>query len=182
MTKTLKLFIITILFQLTGCGYPGISGKVVDGVSGMPLEGAVVLAQWTKTHGMPGLTSHSVYKIEETETDKEGMFSLSGAYSPFLDPPEMVIYKKGYVPWRNDMDFMNPTWKHYEENIWQNNMTYKLNIFADKYTYGRLYSFLDYSIMGRGGTETPIFSELMRKISILEQAEIEKQMRKDNKP
>jgi hypothetical protein len=124
MTKIFYIFIIAIILPLTGCGYPGISGKVVDGVTGMPLEGAVVLAQWTKTHGFPGLTSHTVYKIEETETDKEGMFSLSGVYSPTVNGPAMVIYKKGYVPWRNDMTFEKM--ETYDNVIWQDNMTYRL--------------------------------------------------------
>jgi len=170
MTKTLKLMIV-ILLQLTGC-YSGISGKVVDGVTGIPLEGAVVLAQWTKTHGMPGLTSHSVYKIEETETDKEGMFSLSGAYSPFLDPPEMVIYKKGYVPWRNDMDFMNPTWKHYGKNIWQNNITYRLDSWLEGFPKERLSHFVGYGIIGTDFIKTPKFSTIESELSRESQREV----------
>jgi hypothetical protein len=143
MTNTLKLLIIAILFQLTGC-YSGISGKVVDRVTGMPLEGAVVLAQWTKTHGMPGLTSHSVYKIEETETDKEGMFSLSGVYSPTVNRPVMVIYNRGYVPWRNDMTFEKM--ETYDKVIWQDNLTYKLERWKEEYSKMRLDDFIDIGI------------------------------------
>ncbi len=173
MTKTLKIMIIAILFQLTGC-YSGISGKVVDGVTGNPLEGAVVLAQWTKTHGLPGLVSHSVYKIEETETDKEGLFSLSGAYSPFVDPPEMVIYKKGYVPWRNDMDFMNPTWKHYEKNIWQGDLTYRLDPWKETYSKMRLSDFVDGGIIGSDFNKTPRFSKLKSELRQNARDEIDK--------
>jgi hypothetical protein len=146
MTKTFHtIILLTFLLQCSGC-YPRISGKVVDGVNANPLEGAVVLAQWTKTHGFPGLTSHSVYKIEETETDKEGVFSIAGVYNPFVDPPRMVIYKKGYVPWRNDMNFMNPTWKHYEKNIWQDDMTYRLDHWKDEYSKMMLDDFIDIGI------------------------------------
>ena len=58
MTRTLYLIILIMVFiACSGC-YSGINGKVVDGITGNPLEGAVVLAQWTKTHGLPGLASH----------------------------------------------------------------------------------------------------------------------------
>jgi hypothetical protein len=104
----------------------------VDATTGKPLEGAIVLAQWTKTGGLPGLTSNAPYAVKETETDKDGMFHMSGVYYPLVDQPELVIYKKGYVPWRNDSDFMDPNWKKYDKNIWQNNMTYKLNLFKKR--------------------------------------------------
>jgi len=170
MTKTLNLFIIAILFQLTGC-YSGISGKVVDGVTGMPLQGAIVLAQWTKTHGMPGLTSHSVYKIEETETDKEGMFSLSGVYSPTVNGPAMVIYKKGYVPWRNDMTFEKM--ETYDKVIWQDNMTYKLEHWKKEYSKERQSLFLGHGIMGIDFDKVPKFSAIKSAISKEAQAEVD---------
>jgi hypothetical protein len=162
--KAMRTLLSITLLCMLGCGYPGISGKVVDSVTGMPLEGAVVLAQWTKTHGFPGLTSHTVYKIEETETDKEGMFALSGVYSPTVNGPEMVIYKKGYVPWRNDMNFMDPTWEHYKENIWQDNITYKLELWKEEYSKMRLDDFIDIGIIGANYTDTPKFSELKKEL------------------
>jgi hypothetical protein len=180
MKKLLMFITITMaqLLFLSGC-LAGISGKVVDGVTGKPIEKALVVVQWTKEFGF-GLTYHELYKIVETETDNEGTFSISGAGSPFVEPPLMIIYKEGYIPWRNDAIF--PSLDNVKGNEWKNNMTYKLEIFTEKYTYGQLYSFLDYGIIGRGGRETPKISELMRKISVHEQAEIEKKMRKDKKP
>jgi hypothetical protein len=178
MRQLSMLIAIASFLLITGC-YPGISGRVVDGMTGKPLEGALVVAQWTKEHGF-GLTYHDLYKIVETETDKEGIFSIEGPGSPFVEPPEMIIYKEGYIPWRNDAIF--PSLDNVKGNEWKSNMTYKLDIFTNKYTYGQLYSFLDYGIIGRGGKETPRISEMMRKISFLEQAEIENKMRKDKKP
>jgi len=173
------LIAIASFLFMAGC-YPGISGKVVDGVTGAPIEGALVLAQWTKTHGLPGLRYHDLFKITETVTDKVGMFSLSGTSDPSVEPPEMIIYKEGYIPWRNDVIF--PSLDKVKDNEWNNNVTYKLSAFTNKYTYGQLYSFLDYGIIGRGGSETPKISELMHKISFLEQAEIEKQRLKSSMP
>jgi hypothetical protein len=44
---------ISVVFVLifSGCGYPQITGRIVDSVSGQPVEGAVVLVEWTKTYG-----------------------------------------------------------------------------------------------------------------------------------
>jgi hypothetical protein len=170
MTNITKLFILSVVLLLTGC-YPGISGWVVDGVTGNPLEGAVVLAQWTQTNGLPGLTSHSVYKTEETETDKKGMFSLAGVYYPFVDRPEMVIYKKGYVPWRNDMDFFNPTWRHYEKNIWQDNLTYRLNRWKEGYSKEKLDGFICGGI--DISSKIPIFQKRQIELSKEVQQEID---------
>jgi hypothetical protein len=70
--------------------------------------------------------------------------------------------KASSIPWRNDAIF--PSVDNVKGNEWKNNMTYKLDIFTNKYTYGQLYSFLDYGIIGSGGHETPIFNELHHKI------------------
>ena len=156
--------------MLSGC-YPGISGNVVDGITGNPIEGAVVLAQWTTTGGMIGLTYHNVYKIEETETDKDGVFSISGVYNPFVNAPEMVIYKKSYVPWRNDMNFMNPKWTHYKKNLWQEDMTYRLDRLQDGYSKLRLDSFVGYGIIGADFIKTPKFSTFASELSKESQVE-----------
>jgi hypothetical protein len=163
----LLVFLLTIS---SGCFYPGISGRVVDSTTGKPIEGALVVAQWTKKHGF-GLTYHDLHKIVETLTDKEGKFSLSGTYNPFVEPPEMIIYKEGYIPWRNDSIF--PSSNIVKGHEWNDNVTYKLNVFTNRYTYRQLFSFMDYGIKGSGGRETPIFDNLMIDISKKEQDEIE---------
>lgn len=152
-----------MFFLLTGC-YPGISGKVVDGLNGNPVEGAVVLAQWTTSGGLPGLTHHKVYKITETETNKEGEFSFSGVYNPFVDPPQMVIYKKGYVPWRNDMDFKDKNWTLYDDIIWKNNMTYKLEHWKEEYSKLKRYDFISIGFIGANYTYTPQFQKIMNEL------------------
>lgn len=177
--KILQIIILLIVLTiLSGC-YPGISGKVVDGVTGNPLEGAVVLAQWTTTGGLPGLIHHKLYKIEETETDKEGHFSISGVYDPFVDPPEMVIYKKGYIPWRNDRDFKDKLWSLYDKIIWQDNLTYRLDHWNNDYSKEALSLFL--TVMGTSHTVTPKYSKIESEVSKEVQAEVDAR-RKGKKP
>ena len=173
------LVVISALIILSGC-YSGISGKVVDGVTGEPIEGALVLAQWTKTHGLPGLRYHDLFKIAETLTDKGGLFSLSGTSDPSVEPPQMIIYKEGYIPWRNDAIF--PSSDIVKDNEWKDNVTYKLDILTNKFTYVQLYDFLDYSIIGLGLKESSIFSDLMHKISVKRFEEIESKKSKAIKP
>jgi hypothetical protein len=178
--KKLILFLIVVSCICCSCGfYTGLNGKVVDNVTGQPLEGAVVVAQWTKPRGIPGLQYHDLHKIIETLTDKEGSFSLSGTFGVLIDPPEMLIYKKGYIPWRNDMVF--PGGHITKDHEWNNDVTYKLDVFTDKYTYRQLYSFLDYGMIGNGRSEVPIISNSMREISMKDKAEIKSQSGKDNK-
>ncbi|MFA7061456.1 MAG: carboxypeptidase-like regulatory domain-containing protein [Pedobacter sp.] len=177
--KTIRaIVIISTFFLLTGC-YPGIRGKVVDGVSGNPLNGAVVLAQWTTTGGLPGLSHHSVYKIEETETDKDGMFSISGVYNPFVNPPEMVVYKKGFVPWRNDKNFKDKKWTLYDDIIWKNNITYRLEQWRDEYSKEALSLFIGSGIIGSNFNITPKYSTIKSAISKEVQTEID--MLRNNK-
>lgn len=151
--------------------YPPINGKVVD-ASGKPLEGALVVAQWTKKHGF-GLTYHDLNLITETLTDKEGVFSITKTPNdPFVEPPEMIVYKEGYIPWRNDSIF--PSSDLTRDNEWNNNVTYKLDVFTEKHTFEQLYRFLDFGIIGSGGSKTPIFNDLHHKISVQRSTEIKK--------
>jgi hypothetical protein len=159
MRQFVMLITIASSIFMTGC-YPGISGRVVDGMTGKPLEGALVVAQWTKEHGF-GLTYHDLYKILETETDKEGYFSIEGPGSPFVEPPEMIIYKEGYIPWRNDMIF--PSTDIVKGHEWKDNETYKLNVFSNKYTAVELRDFIDSAMIGFG--YVPIFHRIHNEIS-----------------
>lgn len=179
--KNLILFLIVVSFACCSCSfYNGLNGTVVDNATGQPLEGALVVVQWTKPRGIPGLQYRDLHKIAETLTDKQGAFSIDGTIGFLLDPPEMLIYKDGYIPWRNDMDF--PGGHRNKDNEWKHNITYRLDIFTDKYTYRQLYHFLDTGMMGNSRKEVPMSSKLMRDISMREKAEIRTQMQKNNKP
>jgi hypothetical protein len=164
--KTLIIIVLAItLLACSGCNhYPPITGKVIDSITGKPIEGALVVAQWTKKHGF-GLTYHELILITETQTDKEGNFSLTKTPKDrFVEPPEMIIYKEGYIPWRNDMIFPGGTDSLIKNNEWENNVTYKLDMFTNKYKVRQLYDFLDYGMMGGGRVEVPMFNKVKETI------------------
>lgn len=128
--------------------------------TGKPIEGAVVVAQWTNTRGIPGLQYHNLHKIVETLTDKNGAFSLSGTSGFIINPPDMIIYKEGYLPWRNGSIFPD---KNLEKKEWDNNVTYKLDVFTDKYTVVQLRNYINSGIIGF--SDVPIFHMIHNKIS-----------------
>ena len=163
MIMKIVLVILVLCICCSGCLYPGIKGTVIDGVTGQPIEGALAVAQWTKKHGLWGMQYNDLYKSIETLSNKEGMFSLSGVYDPFVEPPIMIIYKEGYAPWRNDMVF--PGGHLTKDNEWKHGVTYKLGVFTSNYTYEQLYQFMDYGIIGVDGTEVPIFYKIHKKVS-----------------
>ena len=158
------LFILLLVWHRPAeCkSYPPIKGTVVDNASGKPIEGALIVAQWTKKHGF-GLTYHELILITETLTDKDGKFAITKTPNDwFLEPPEMIIYKDGYIPWRNDSIF--PSCNIVKNNEWNDNATYKLELFTDKYSSRQLWLFLDTGIMGRGRSEIPMYNKVKDKI------------------
>ncbi len=134
---------LLLILTVSGC-YPEITGTVLDAETGVPIEGAIVFVQWSKTKGLPGLTSTKVYKIVEVETDKEGKFTISGTLSPFVDPPRAVVYKRGYVAWRND--FIFPGWKKRADFKYQNDIVIKLEKFKEGFSYKEHISFIGHGI------------------------------------
>lgn len=162
--KSLRAFLLIFILVVTsGCYYSNINGKVVDNATGQPIEGAVVVAQWVKTRGIPGMPIHDLHKITETLTNKEGTFSISGTFGVLIDPPEMIIYKGGYIPWRNDMIFPGGRDSLAKDHEWKNNVTYALDIINDKFTTEQLSQFINHGIIGLG--DVPIFHKIHNEIS-----------------
>lgn len=93
-----------LLFVLSGVCLAGTSGVVVDAKTGKPVEGAVVVMEWTMTKGL-GNTYHETYQVYERVTDKDGKFSVPGVLNPLVDAPTMAVYKRGYVCWSNGYTF-----------------------------------------------------------------------------
>lgn len=135
------LIIVLMMLLLTGCYWP-ISGIVVDAETGKPIEGAVVLVEWTKTHGIGEHWTES-YKVAETLTDKDGKFTLPGCFSPFVNEPDVTIYKKGYVAWSSRWIF--PSNEKRTDFKWGNSM-FRLEHFKPEYTHIDHTSFIDLSI------------------------------------
>jgi hypothetical protein len=140
---------LLLMFFLSGCS-GSISGTVVDAETGLPIEGAVVLVEWTKTKGMPGLTYGETYKTVEAVTKKDGIFRISGVLNPFVNSPIIVVYKKGYVAWSNNYIF--PSWKRREEFKYESGLTIKLEEFKKEYSLADHVSFISSAaVSGSGG-------------------------------
>jgi len=143
----LRQIFIGIIFLLflgaTGCESE-ITGIVVDAETGQPIEGAVILVEWTKQHGF-GLTYTESYKVVEVVTDKEGKASIEGVSSPFVSAPRVTIYKKGYVAWNNE--FIFPDWKKRTDFKWGNNYVFKLEKFKPEYSYDKHTFFIHRAIL-----------------------------------
>jgi hypothetical protein len=138
------------LCLVLGCN-EDVTGIVVDAETGQPIEGAVVLVEWTETRGIPGMTVTDSYKVVEAVTDKEGKAEISGVLSPFVRGPEVTVYKKGYVAWNNHYIF--PGWKKRTDFKWANNYIFKLEIFKPEYGYDDHASFIQSSISSSAASE-----------------------------
>ncbi|MDH4226280.1 MAG: carboxypeptidase-like regulatory domain-containing protein [Deltaproteobacteria bacterium] len=125
-----RLVLVCIVFFLSGC-YATISGTVIDAETGEPIEGAVVLAEWTVTKGAPGLTHTDSYKVIEAVTNKDGVAAVSGVFNPFVNKPSLTVYKKGYVAWNNQYIF--PDYKKREDFKWQDGAVIRLERFKEGY-------------------------------------------------
>lgn len=108
------------------------TGAVVDAETGKPIDGAVVLAEWTIKTGPPGLATTKTYKLVETTTNKKGKFRVFGVLNPFVNPPLLVVYKKGYVAWRSD--FIFPDYAKREDFHLEK---IKLEHFSKRYSHSR---------------------------------------------
>jgi hypothetical protein len=123
---------ILLVFISTGC-HAEMTGTVIDAETEKPIEGAVVLVNWTITKGVPGLTYGEDYKTVEAITDKEGKFRVFGVLNPFVNPPTIVVYKKGYVAWRND--FIFPDYKKREDFQWTSKQVFRMEHFKKIYSH-----------------------------------------------
>lgn len=108
------------------------TGTVVDAETEKPIDGAVVLVEWTIKTGPPGLATAKMYKRVEKVTNKKGKFSMFGVLNPFVNPPLVVVYKKGYVAWRSD--FIFPDYAKREDF---HSEKIKLEHFSKRYSHSR---------------------------------------------
>jgi hypothetical protein len=121
-----------IIILLTFSCYAEIDGTVVDAETGKPIEGAVVLVEWTKTKGLPGMTHTEPYKVIEVVSDKNGKVTLASVLNPPVNPPRVTVYKKGYVAWNNGYIF--PNWENRKDFRWIEGLVIKLAPFRNEYS------------------------------------------------
>lgn len=134
------ILLFALLYFTAGCHacYPDINGTVVDAETGQPIEGAIVLVEWTKRVGFGDYHTESV-KVVEVITDKDGKFKVTGIKNPLVDPPDMTIYKKGYVAWNNKIIFPEYSKRDFK---WQSGNLFRLDRFKEDYSYDKHVSFL----------------------------------------
>ena len=137
------IYLVFLCFFLSGCGYyRTITGTVVDAETMKPIESAVVMVEWTKQVGFGEYHTESV-KVIEAVTDKNGRVTIEGLFNPFVDPPDLAIYKPGYVTWSNRAIF--PIHKMREDFSW-GSQTFKLERFKQEYSYIDHGAFFDSAI------------------------------------
>ena len=123
---------ILLVFMVGSCSAE-ITGTVVDAETGKPIEGAVILVEWTMTKGVPGMSHTESYKVIEEITDKNGKFTLQELLIPLVHSPDITIYKKGYVAWNNEYTF--PDYKKRSDFRLRDDNIYKLEKFKAEYDY-----------------------------------------------
>jgi hypothetical protein len=114
MNKNMKKrFILAMAFVLmsTSAFAYTFKGRVVDGETGKPIEGAVVVAHWNEEQATPTGPHTRLKEVKETLTDKEGRWKIRGPrggefgnvkaflsliMGHFTNRPEFIIFKPGY--------------------------------------------------------------------------------------
>jgi hypothetical protein len=128
----LSLLLIAAL-NLGGCGYYSpINVKVIDAETNQPIEGAVLLAQWTKTYGY-GMTADKSFKVVEAVSDKDGKIQVEGSSESGVNPPWVAVYKRGYVGWSNQ--FIFPDFKLRTGFRWVEGYVIRLEPFKAEYSH-----------------------------------------------
>lgn len=140
MKTQLQTGILLMVFSIVGCYMP-IKGRVIDAETQQPIEGAVVMVEWTKKHGFGDSWTES-YKVVEVVSDKEGMVQIKGCYSPFVELPHVTVYKKGYVAWNDESIFQGPARTDFK---W-GDYVFKLEHFRPGYSHDRHLYFIRSSI------------------------------------
>jgi hypothetical protein len=153
MTKRYPLLLMMAFLLILGCNEE-ITGIVVDAETGQPIEGAVVLVEWTKTSGLPGLRSTDSYKVFEALTDKEGKVRIDGIDDLFVNEPHVSVYRKGYVLWNNRYIF--PGWKERTDFNWKNNYVFRLEKFQQDYSYSDHTYFIHVNTISHAGKKEEI--------------------------
>lgn len=116
MRKILLIFILTsLVMSVTSCYGVAVirkdgpyEGRIIDADTGQPIEGVVVLGEWSTEIITPGGATHNFYNAQETVTDKNGEFSIEGLGLKILSnvtPMDVLIFKAGYEyigmgPWK----------------------------------------------------------------------------------
>lgn len=132
-------FVFTLLFATSGCYLP-MTGTVVDAETNQPIEGAVLLVEWTKTNVRgPADPYTTSYKVAEAVSDKNGKVKMPGCWCPFANEPDVTVYKKGYVAWNNK--FIFPDYKKRKDFRWGGD-AFRLERFKEEHSHEKHVSYI----------------------------------------
>lgn len=98
------LIIAGVVLACTGCvNYLRIDGpykgRVIDADTKLPIEGAVVHAEWWRLVYVPVVGGQAYYDSREVLTDKDGEFKIPGQgllVMTSIHEPDFTIFKAGY--------------------------------------------------------------------------------------
>jgi len=161
MKRLRNIILAGTLFCMAAC-YPAISGRVIDARTQLPIEGALVIVLWPEDSIFSN-SPQAVHSYSETITTRNGQFSLSGEYSPFVDTPEIIIYKRGYMAWRNDYVFPG-NYKRADYHEWQDGYLYKLAPMKGPYSREGYRAFLRLGMFGFGNVQSVSYTNMVDEI------------------
>ena len=108
------IIFVVIVWRVPSCTAT-YKGKVIDAVTKLPIEGAVVVASWSEEQGTPTGGTSRFHDVKETLTDKNGEWKIKGPrgargdflvnvytilsmmfFSYYTEPPLFIIFNPGY--------------------------------------------------------------------------------------
>lgn len=155
------IFCGSMLLCMTAC-YPGISGRVIDAKTRQPIEGARIIVLWPEDN-LFGDSPRAVHSYSEVETESSGQFAISGKFTPFVDAPEIIIYKRGYIVWRNDFVFPG-SFHRTDYDGWQSGHLYKLEPMPAAYSREGYRAFLRLGMYGFGYEQSVGYTNMIDEI------------------
>lgn len=144
--RMLYLGLMTVIFIISGCAEEPktITGTVIDAETGHPVEGAVVLLEWTRSEGLPGLATTRSDKVMVATTGKDGKFTAEDVITVLADAPDVTVYKKGYVTWSSRIIF--PDWRNRKDFKWGKTDTFRIEQFRPEYSHDQHIAFISSAI------------------------------------
>jgi hypothetical protein len=98
---SLGLTALLLLARVGAAGAETIRAQVLDAETTLPVAGAIILGVWSKVSNLGGEWRPEFLAVRETETNKEGWFSLEGPGAAGVDEESVTVYRSGYAAWNN---------------------------------------------------------------------------------
>lgn len=95
---TLLILILSVTSSCVSISLPPITGTVIDSESKLPIEGALVVAEWQTIYGIHG-NPHSDIQVFDSKSDSDGVFTLpEWDQNKTLHPiaPTIKVHLDGY--------------------------------------------------------------------------------------